>query len=232
LWNFIDVGGNFSTANITVVSNLQGFFNRYIFIDSTSGFYVTIAVILLLLYYYLIYRLVWKYCKKYGKAKWTWTLLVVFGPTIFFVPPYIFFAIYVFRQYFFRFIYSIVEEYKAFNPGDLAEAEAALLEQENLAAIEREKIRKEKSEQKAIEKVKSQQQKAEQRAIDQDKRDKESEELKIGMSKQKEENKKIRDEEKAKQKVEKEKLKSEKENQKLIKNEKASLEKEDAEEQK
>lgn len=201
LWNFIDIGGNFSTANITVVSNHQVFFNRFVFIDSSKWLYVIVAILLLILYYYLIYRLVWKYCKKHGKAKWTWTLLIVFGPNILFMPPYIFYAIYVFRNYFYKFIKSIVEEYKAFDPKDLAKIDAAIVAQEDAEAKERE----EKRETLAIEKLKKEQQKAEQTAIDKENKDKEAEELKLGMEKQNDEKKKIRAIEKDMKKESKEK---------------------------
>ena len=39
------------------------------------------------------------------------------------MPPYIIYAVYVFRSYFFRFIKSIVEEYKIFDASTLTEME-------------------------------------------------------------------------------------------------------------
>lgn len=106
-----DVTPYYSCAGMTV----PGFFQRIIGIDSCSVVIVIIALMALSLWYGLIYVLVFKYCKKRGLAKWTWTTLILFGPTLLFMPPYIFFIIYVFRSYFFRFIKIIVEEYKAFD---------------------------------------------------------------------------------------------------------------------
>ena len=145
IYRFIKNGGTFSTANITVVNNLQGFFSRIVFIDSSKWIYVIGAILALVLYYFLIYLLVWNYCKKRGHAKWTWTLLIVFGPNIFFMPPYIFYAVYVFRSYFYRFFKTLVEEYKAFDPKELAAMEASLAKQEDEEAAERDTLRAEKA---------------------------------------------------------------------------------------
>lgn len=116
-WNFVKDSkgastGWFSTTSMTT----PPLFSRVLFIDNSKYIYVYLAILALALWYFLIYLLVWNYCKKHGYAKWTWTLLVVFGPTILFMPPYIFYAIYVFRPYFFRFIKTVIEEYKAYNP--------------------------------------------------------------------------------------------------------------------
>ena len=116
LFDFIKNGAFFSTVNITSVGNLQAFFNRTVFIDSSSWIWVIFAVALLALYYFLIYIFVWRYCKKRNLAKWTWTTLVVFGPGLFLMPAYMFYIIYVFREYIFKFIKTVVEEYKDFNP--------------------------------------------------------------------------------------------------------------------
>ena len=138
---FVKNGGFFSVTNITVIGNLQAFFNRIVFIDSSKWIFVIGAIVALAVYYFLIYLLVWNYCKKRNKAKWTWTLLIVFGPNILFMPPYVFYAIYVFRTYFFRFIKTIVEEYKAFNPEELATMEEALITQEDEEAADRKNIK-------------------------------------------------------------------------------------------
>lgn len=106
----------FSTANITTAANNQGFFIRLVNMDSSSWFYVLLGVIGLIAYYFIIYLFVWNYCRKRDYAKWTWTLIVVYLPNIFFVPAYIWYAMYVFRPYIFRFIKRGIEEYKAFNP--------------------------------------------------------------------------------------------------------------------
>ena len=100
----------FPTTNITVVGNLQAFFNRTVNIDSTKWIYVILAIGILALYYFLVYLFVWNYCKKRNLAKWTWTTLVVFGPGMFFMPAYMFYILYIFRNYFFRFVKTIIEE--------------------------------------------------------------------------------------------------------------------------
>ncbi len=146
IWLFIKNGGFFSVTNITAVGNLQNFFNRIVFIDSSKWIYVIAAIAVLGLYYFLVYKLVWNYLKKRNKAKWTWTLLIVFGPNILFMPPYLFYAIYVFRVYFFRFLKSIVEEYKEFDPKKLNEKEEELLKEEDDEAAERAQASKDKKE--------------------------------------------------------------------------------------
>lgn len=130
LFKFIKNGGNFVVTNITSVGNLQAFFNRTVFVDSSKWIWVLFAVALLILYYFLIYVFVWRYCKRRNLAKWTWTTLVVFGPFMFFMPSYMFYVIYVFREYFFKFIKIIIEEYKAFDLKEMALIEANLLETE------------------------------------------------------------------------------------------------------
>jgi hypothetical protein len=116
-WNFVKASkgaatGWFSTASMTT----PPLFSRVVSLDNSKYLYVYLAILALALWYFLIYLFVWRYCKRRGLAKWTWTLLVVFGPTILLMPPYIFYAIYVFRPYFFRFIKTVIEEYKAYDP--------------------------------------------------------------------------------------------------------------------
>ncbi len=91
------------------------FFGRIINISASSVVVLLLAIVMLVLWYYLIYRLVFRYCAKNGYAKWTWTALVVFGPTIFLIPPYIIFAAYVFRPHLFRFIKRAVQEFKEYD---------------------------------------------------------------------------------------------------------------------
>ncbi len=91
------------------------FFGRIINISSSSVIVLLVAIAALVLWYYLIYLLVFRYCAKHGYAKWTWTALVVFGPTIFLIPPYIIFAAYVFRPFLFRFIKRAVQEFKEYD---------------------------------------------------------------------------------------------------------------------
>jgi hypothetical protein len=100
----------------TSVTNLPLYVNRIINVDSTSWFYVGLSFLFLILWYFLIWLLVWNYCKKRNLAKWTWTTLIIFGPaTILWVPTYLWFAIYVFRPYVFRFIRRGVDEYSKYN---------------------------------------------------------------------------------------------------------------------
>lgn len=105
---------NFSTTNITNIGNLQGFFNRIIFLDSSSWFYVILAIGALALYFALMYFFVFEYCRKRGLPKWTWTTLVIYGPGVFLAPMYIWFIIYVHRGYIFRFLKKGYVEFKAF----------------------------------------------------------------------------------------------------------------------
>ncbi len=117
LINFMKASNNwFSTANIIVGGNLQGFVVRIINVDSSKWMYVILGLLSYVLYYFLIYVFVWNYCGKRGLAKWTWTLFVVFGPTLVLVPAYVFFVIYVFRPYLARFAKKFVAEFKEFNP--------------------------------------------------------------------------------------------------------------------
>ena len=127
--NFIDfldpVRTNFSTANIITQGNLQGFVVRIITIDSSKWIWLIVGFIAYLGYWALMYLIVWNYCRKQGLAKWTWTLFVSFGPTIFLAPPFIWFAIYAFRPYIARFIKRAVLEYKSFDPKTEFEEEKA-----------------------------------------------------------------------------------------------------------
>lgn len=149
LFDFIKNGGNFSVTNITSAGNLQAFFNRTVFVDSSKWIWVIFAIALLVLYYFLIYVFVWRYCKKRNLAKWTWTTLVVFGPFMLFMPAYMFYIMYIFREYLFKFVKTIVEEYKAFNPEQMALQEAKLLEQEEKDA----EVRAKDKEQRDLEKA-------------------------------------------------------------------------------
>jgi hypothetical protein len=66
----------------------------------------------------LIFYFVWNYARKRNLAKWTWTLFVVFGPTILLIPPYIFFVAYAYRTYLVRFFKKVVSEFKEYNPDE------------------------------------------------------------------------------------------------------------------
>ncbi len=161
LYKFIKDGGFFVATNITGVANLQAFFNRTLFVDSSKWTWVILAIGLLVLYYFLIYIFVWRYCKKRNLAKWTWTTLVVFGPGLFFMPAYMFYIIYVFREYIFKFIKTVVEEYKAFDPKEMASKEALITKEEEKEAVEREVNRIEKEEEKEKEKAEKDKEKSE-----------------------------------------------------------------------
>jgi hypothetical protein len=109
------------TPNTTPFFSCSGmttpaFFARIIGVDASSVVIVILAWASLALWYAMIYFLVFRYCQRHGMAKWTWTTLILFGPNLIFVPPYIVFIIYVFRPYFFRFVKTVVAEYKAFDP--------------------------------------------------------------------------------------------------------------------
>jgi len=119
LIDFIKAGaGWFSIANITTQGNLQNFVLRIININGASWLWIILGFIAFIGYYFLIYVFVWNYCKKNNLAKWTWTLFVVFGPTIFLAPPFVWFAIYVFRPYIARFAKRVAVEFKEFSPNE------------------------------------------------------------------------------------------------------------------
>ena len=104
--------GWFGTGNLTT----PGFFARIITIDNNSWAYVILGLLAFVIYYVLIYKFVYRYCAHHGYAKWTWTLIVAFGPNILLTSPYYIYALYVFRPYVFRFVKRIVEEFKAYDP--------------------------------------------------------------------------------------------------------------------
>lgn len=106
---------NFAIFN-TGSTTAPNFFVRLVAIDSTKILFVLLAFAALVFWYFLVYLLVFRYCKRHGYAKWTWTTLIVFGPTMLFIPPYMFYVVYVFRPYFFRFIKTVIEEYHAYDP--------------------------------------------------------------------------------------------------------------------
>jgi len=105
--NLIDFKKNtwFSTNNFST-SNLQGYVNRIVQIDSSSVLVVIIAIIAWVLYYVFLYFVVFKFSSKRGMSKWTWTLFVAFGPTIFLAPAYIWFILFAYRYE----IYSIFKK--------------------------------------------------------------------------------------------------------------------------
>jgi hypothetical protein len=101
----------------TNLPTTPAFVIRIIQIDSTKWLWIVAGFLALALWYFLIYLFVWNYCKKRGLAKWTWTVLITFLPTtLFLVPVYIWYAIYVFRPHIMRFIKRSVVEFKEFDP--------------------------------------------------------------------------------------------------------------------
>lgn len=114
------IGGKttFMSTNGWVTSNLMGFISRIINLGSSNWIYILLGIAGFVFYYFLIYVFVWNYSKKNNLAKWTWTLFIVFGPTVFLIQPYIFFVVYAFRPYLARFAKRMVREFKAYNPDD------------------------------------------------------------------------------------------------------------------
>jgi len=118
LKNIKAAAGAWNPAFSTNLPTTPAFVIRIIGIDTTKWMYIILGFLALALWYFLIFIFVWNYCKKHGYAKWTWTTLIVFLPvgTIFLMPVYIWYAVYVFRPYIMRFIKRAVVEYKEFDP--------------------------------------------------------------------------------------------------------------------
>lgn len=96
--------------------NIPAFVTRILAVNPASAFYIFLTFLFIGLWYALIFVFVWNYCRKHNLAKWTWTAIIAFGPaTLFFIPTYLIFAIYVFRPYVFRFIRKGVDEYHKYN---------------------------------------------------------------------------------------------------------------------
>lgn len=115
--NFIDFLNNgFFSTTFMVNANLQNFVTRIVTIDSSKWLFVILGIAAWVLYYFALYLLVWNYSRKHNLAKWTWTLFVAFGPTIFLAPAYIWFVIYAYRFYLVRFAKRVVSEFKSFDP--------------------------------------------------------------------------------------------------------------------
>ncbi len=134
------------STNLGLNANLQAFFARIINIDNDNWIFIILGLLAFFLYYFLIYLFVWKYCQDRGLAKWTWTLFVTFGPTIFLAPPFVWFAIYVFRPYIARFIKRAVVEFKEFDPNEVFEEEQDWPEQVEAAPAAPEEVVEEEPE--------------------------------------------------------------------------------------
>ena len=115
----------FFPGTFLVQMNNAAFINRIPASIGPVWLSVIVGLLLFGLYWVLIYYFVWSYCKKNKLAKWTWTLFVVYGPSIFWGTPLVFFVMYVFREYFARFIKRFVEEFKSFDPNHEFEEEKA-----------------------------------------------------------------------------------------------------------
>lgn len=119
--NIVAQGGttykvNFSYNSKAITTNIPAFVSRVLSVDPSKGFWIFMSFLFLGLWYLLVYLLIWNYCKKHGHPKWTWTALIVFGPTsILFVPTYLLYVIYVFRSYIFRFIRRGIEEFRKYD---------------------------------------------------------------------------------------------------------------------
>ena len=103
--------GFFSTANF-VSANLQAFVSRIVGINNTSVIFMIFGILAWLGYYALLYLVVFVPAHKRNMSKWTWTLYVAFGPTILFIPAYIWFILYLFRTPIINTVKKVVEEYK------------------------------------------------------------------------------------------------------------------------
>ena len=111
--NLINYGKNnfFSTANFAS-ANLQGFVSRIVGINSNSVIFIILGILAWLAYYAALYFLVWRFAGKRDMSKWTWTLFVAFGPTIFLAPAFIWFILFAFRYEIFGVYKKVVEDYK------------------------------------------------------------------------------------------------------------------------
>lgn len=97
--NIINFGNfGFFSVNNFCTSNLQGFVARIVGINNTSVVFMILGILAWFVYYFFLYLLVFRFAQKQKMAKWTWTLFVAFGPTILFVPSYIWFILFAFRK--------------------------------------------------------------------------------------------------------------------------------------
>lgn len=131
---------NNNTAFSTRLSNLPVFVDRFYDMGNNLGNFF--APLIYIGYLLLVFILVWWYCNKRGYAKWTWTLIVLFAPSIFLVPPVVLYAAYAFRVYLYRFIKSIILD---FNNYDLAEDLAELEVEEEEYKETKEVVKSEKA---------------------------------------------------------------------------------------
>ena len=92
-----------------------------------------------------VFVFVWWYCKKRGHAKWTWTLIVMFSPNILLIPPMLIYGAYAFRVYIYRFIKSIIADFKVYDyEKDMKEVKEYESEQDHLREEREQKQQEEK----------------------------------------------------------------------------------------
>jgi hypothetical protein len=125
--NFV-TGGFFSTASFTN-ANLQGFISRIVNINSSSWVFVVLGILAWFGYYVLLFFLVFRFSSKRKMSKWTWTLFVAFGPTIFLAPAFIWFILFAFRYEIYGVFKRLVEDYRNAKPKEYIEEEVEIVEE-------------------------------------------------------------------------------------------------------
>jgi len=134
--NFSRLG--FFSVNNFCTSNLQGFVARIVGINNTSVVFMILGILAWFVYYFFLYLLVFRFAQKQKMAKWTWTLFVAFGPTILFVPSYIWFILFAFRKPLMIVMRKILAE---FNETEILEDEE--IEEEEIVEEDKEEEAKE-----------------------------------------------------------------------------------------
>jgi len=134
--NFSRLG--FFSVNNFCTSNLQGFVARIVGINNTSVVFMILGILAWFVYYFFLYLLVFRFAQKQKMAKWTWTLFVAFGPTILFVPSYIWFILFAFRKPLMIVMKKILAE---FNETEILEDEE--IEEEEIVEEDKEEEAKE-----------------------------------------------------------------------------------------
>ena len=134
--NFAKLGW-FSVNNFAS-ANLQGFVGRIVGINNGSVVFVILGILAWFAYYFLLYLLVWRFANNQKMAKWTWTLFVAFGPTLIFIPAYIWFILYAFRKPIIGVIKKITIEFKEHNIKDDVEDEEPVVEPKKEEKLEEE----------------------------------------------------------------------------------------------
>lgn len=139
--NFVDLG--WFTVNNFASANLQAFVGRIVGINSGSVLFMILGILAWFAYYFLLYILVWRFANKQKMAKWTWTLFVAFGPTLFFIPAYVWFILYAFRKPIIGVIKKIAIEYKEHNIEEDIEDEEPIEEEPVVKTTKEDNLEKE-----------------------------------------------------------------------------------------